>query len=136
MYSFTSRGDGAHAPLFVRVLEEARAAHGLEVAHERGQLLIDEHAALAHLVLAREAEDEPAAVLDVEVAVAQRRHAVGAVASHAVLGADAEVEVVDEAHDDGQNLLLRQPLALDVFVGAATQGRQQLAEAHDLFILA
>src|SRR5205085_4937001 len=69
---------------------------------------------------------------DVEVAVAQRRHPIGAVALDAQLGADAEVEVVNQADNDGQHALAREAIERDVFVGQAAQRRQRLAEELDL----
>src|ERR1044072_6325921 len=86
-------------------------------------------------MLARELEDETTARLYLKMSIAERRHTVSAIAFDALLGADAEIEVVDEADDDREHALLPQPLARDVLVRAAAQERKRRAEALDLFIL-
>src|SRR3712207_8581123 len=68
--------------------------------------------------------------------VAQRRDAVGALTLDALLGADAEVQVVDEPYDDREYALLTQALARDVLVRLAAQARELFAEALYLFVLA
>src|ERR1044072_2181590 len=87
-------------------------------------------------MLARELEDETTARLYLKMSIAERRHTVSAIAFDALLGADAEVEVVDETDDDRQHALLPQSFARDVLVRLMTQRGQRLAEAFDLVVLA
>src|SRR4051812_39264846 len=67
--------------------------------------------------------------------IAQGRHAVSAVSLDALFRADAKVEIVDEADNDGQHALARQFFKCYVLICLAPERGQMFAEALDLFIL-
>src|SRR5205085_939062 len=69
------------------------------------------------------------------MAIAQGRDAVGAITSDARLRADAKIEIVDEAYDDGEHALFREIIARDVFVRPPPERAELCTEADDLFVL-
>src|SRR4051812_16182147 len=109
------------------VVEKLRASDGLDVRHQNCQLRVNHNAAMAYVMFADEGEDEASAPLNLQMVIPERRQAVGAITPDALLRADAKIEVVDEAHDDGQHALAREIIARDVFVGAASEKGQMLA---------
>src|SRR3982751_2420816 len=103
-----ARAYGMSLAVCVQVVEETRAANLLDVVHEHRQLFVNDDAAMTYVMLADEAEEEAASALDLKMAIAQGRHAVGAVSLDALFRADTEIEIVDETYDDCQNALARQ----------------------------
>src|SRR5205085_646677 len=130
-----ARADWMSLAICVQVVEETRASYLLDVVHQHRQLFVNDDAAMTYVMLADEAEDEATSALDLKMAIAQGRHAVGAVSLDALFRADTEIEIVDETYDDCEHALARQFFKGYVFVGPASERRQVFAEAFDLLIL-
>ena len=76
---------------------------------------------------------------NLHVLVAQRRQTVGLVRARVLFVADADQRLVEQAHDHGEHLVLRQPGQREILLQAPAQPRQLRAEidhARELAVVA
>jgi hypothetical protein len=106
-----ARGEVGPRAVRVPVAEEAAARRGEQLAHERGELGVDDHLALPHALLADVVEHHAVAVV-VHVALEQRADAERLVLLGVAVAADAEERLADEPHHPGAHAALGEALTV------------------------
>src|SRR5579862_7548225 len=86
-------------------------------------------------MFANKPERQDSRGLDREVVIPKRSYTKRAVAPHAGLGAEPEVEVVDKPHNHGKHPVTREAIFAYMLVRKAPQCGKRRAEPLDLFIL-
>ena len=120
----------------VGVAKELRAGRLEHRAHDRREGAVDDDVLLLLVRLPLEVEGDRV-LLDVHVALEQRRDAEGVVLARVALAADAEEALADEAHDGGGDAIARELLpARDLRVERLADAREIAREAAHAIVLA